>query len=647
MNARNTAGTVDTGRERSGGMVRAALRAVRRRGPLLRALSAVSRPLVLTALALRLVSSMVPAAVALSMAELVRRATTASANDPFGAVAGPLAAFGLVLLVSRIASSAGQPLDYLIASRIDGAHRQEVMRLASTSSTIAALEQPRVQELVRDARADPQSWTERTPGDGAVDQLNLVGATAGVVFSAAVLAGYAWWLVPVLAVPAVLNAWVRRRQQGEFTRLWVSQSREGLRAHIWQEAIVSPGEGKDLRTFGLGEWTTERIGGHIRDMFAPVWAANLRYVGKQWIQFVLVALPLTGSYLVFTREVATGGHDIAALTAVLSASWGVYASAKSLDPRNTHGAVACLKARAELRELLDEVHDVGDGVGEDHHPVPDATPTTPDVCFENVVFRYPGGAEEAPSAVPVLDGLDLRIRPGELLALVGLNGAGKSTVIKLLSGLYRPDGGRITADGADIALLDPDAWRRGLHVVFQDFVRYPLSLADNVGLGQGRLPRRDDALRAAADDAGLTPVLERLPAGWDTPLARSRSGGTDLSGGQWQQVALTRAFYALHTGSRLLVLDEPTAHLDIRTELQMFSRLAERRRGASVVLITHRLSTACRADRIALLDGGRIVESGTHDELMASHGRYAELFALQARRFHSGGEQPAEEGAPL
>jgi ABC-type multidrug transport system fused ATPase/permease subunit len=627
-----------------------------RLGLLWRALPAAGRPVVLTALALRLVSSMVPAAVAPSMAALVHRATTASPDDAPGAVAGPLTAFGLVLLISRLAGSATRPLDYLIKQRIDGAHRGEVMRLASSSRTIAALEQPRVQELIRDTRADPQSWTERTPGDGAIDQLNLVGVIAGVVFGAAVLARYAWWLVPVLAVPAVLNAWVRRRQQQEFTRLWVSQSREGIRADMWQEATVSPGEGKDLRTFGLGEWTVARIAGHIHDMFTPVWAANLRYVRKQWIQFLLVALPLLGAYLLFTREVAGGGgHDIADLTAVLSASWGVYASAKALDPRNTHGAVECLIAREELHRLLDEAGAVGGDTrpGPGSGPGPGHAATAPDVRFENVSFRYPGTAETetetgtSPAAGPVLNGLDLRIRPGELLAIVGLNGAGKSTIIKLLSGLYRPDSGRITANGTDIQLIDPDTWRRGLHVVFQDFIRYHLSLADNVCLGQGRLPRQDGALRAAADDAGLKPVLERLPAGWDTPLARSRGGGVDLSGGQWQQVAVTRAFYALHTGSRLLVLDEPTAHLDVRTELKVFSRLAERRREASVVLITHRLSTARQADRIVLLDGGRIVESGTHGELMALRGRYADMFTIQARRFHSDRKEPGDEGGAL
>jgi ABC-type multidrug transport system fused ATPase/permease subunit len=264
------------------------------------------------------------------------------------------------------------------------------------------------------------------------------------------------------------------------------------------------------------------------------------------------------------------------------------------------------------------------------------------VRFEGVSFGYPG--REA----TVLDGLDLTIRPGELLAIVGLNGAGKSTLIKLLAGLYRPSAGRITADGRDIEELGPDAWRRQLSVVFQDFVRYPLTAADNVTLGQATVPRDDEALAAAAHDAGLGPVLERLPLGWDTPLARNRTDGVDLSGGQWQQLVLTRALYAVRTGARLLVLDEPTAHLDVRTEFEVFSRLAERRglgQGeASVVLISHRLSTVRQADRIVLLDGGRITESGTHEELIALDGTYATLFAIQAERFLRGHEDRIEEG---
>ncbi|MDT0343987.1 ABC transporter ATP-binding protein [Streptomyces litchfieldiae] len=248
----------------------------------------------------------------------------------------------------------------------------------------------------------------------------------------------------------------------------------------------------------------------------------------------------------------------------------------------------------------------------------------------------------------MLSGLDLEIRPGELLAVVGLNGAGKATLIKLLCGLYRPTGGAVTADGHDIALLRPENWRAHVAVAFQDFVRYPLSAGDNVALGQVAGPVPPGEIEAAAREAGLDPVVARLPAGWDTPLSRTVSGGVDLSGGQWQQVVLARVLYAVRRGARILVLDEPTAHLDVRTEFEVFRRLGERRTGASVVLISHRLSTVRGADRIVLLQDGRITESGTHDELVAAGGRaggrYAEMFAIQAARFRRGHQDRLEEG---
>jgi ABC-type multidrug transport system fused ATPase/permease subunit len=216
---------------------------------------------------------------------------------------------------------------------------------------------------------------------------------------------------------------------------------------------------------------------------------------------------------------------------------------------------------------------------------------------------------------------------------VGLNGAGKSTLIKLLAWLYQPTGGRITADGVDLDKIGPEAWRERISVVFQDFVRYQLSAADNVTLGNAAVPKDELALKAAARDAGFDEVVDRLPHGWDTPLSRSRSSGVDLSGGQWQQVVLARALYAVRTGAQLLVLDEPTAHLDVRTEFGVFERLAAHKGDATVVLISHRLSTVRKADRIVLLDDGRIAESGTHDELIALGGRYAEMFAIQAEAF--------------
>jgi ABC-type multidrug transport system fused ATPase/permease subunit len=267
----------------------------------------------------------------------------------------------------------------------------------------------------------------------------------------------------------------------------------------------------------------------------------------------------------------------------------------------------------------------------------------PLVRFEDVCFGY---ASESGPRGPVLDRLDLEIRPGEMLAIVGLNGAGKSTMTKLLAGLYTPTSGRITADGVGVS--DPrggglPVWRSRLAVVFQDFVRYHLSVLDNVRLGHAG-PLNRVAFDAAVREAGLAEVVEQLPDGWNTPLARDRTGGVDLSGGQWQQVILARALYAVGCGAQVLVLDEPTAHLDVRTEFELFGRLATLRQRTTVVLISHRLSTVRQADRILLLDGGRVAEAGTHAELMALRGRYEGMFALQAERFTRGYEDRIEEG---
>jgi ATP-binding cassette subfamily B protein len=270
--------------------------------------------------------------------------------------------------------------------------------------------------------------------------------------------------------------------------------------------------------------------------------------------------------------------------------------------------------------------------------IPGTIGRPPLIRFEDVRFRYPGTESS------VLDGLDLDVRPGELLGIVGFNGAGKSTLIKLLAGLYEPTSGRITVGGVDLADIGPAAWRVRLSVVFQDFVRYHLSAADNVALGNALATPDMAAVVGAARDAGFDDEVSRLPGRWDTPLARACRGGVDLSGGQWQQVVLARALYAMRTGAQVLVLDEPTAHLDVRTELDVFTRLAAHHGDASVILISHRLSTVRRADRIVLLSGGRITESGTHDDLIAAGGGYATMFAIQAQRFQRGFDDRLTEG---
>jgi len=239
--------------------------------------------------------------------------------------------------------------------------------------------------------------------------------------------------------------------------------------------------------------------------------------------------------------------------------------------------------------------------------------------------------------VRALDGVSLTLNGGEVLALVGENGAGKTTLVKLLARLYEPTAGRITADGVDIRTFSTAAWQRRVGAIFQDFAHFELPVRDNVGFGAVELlddpERADKAVRAALEKVGATEFVDKLPRELDTPLSRQYTDGADLSGGQWQRIAIARALIAVEGGAGLLVLDEPTANLDVRAEVAFFDRFLELTRGVTSIVISHRFSTVRRADRIAVLEHGRVIEEGVHDELLARDGRYAELFRLQAARF--------------
>jgi ABC-type multidrug transport system fused ATPase/permease subunit len=240
-----------------------------------------------------------------------------------------------------------------------------------------------------------------------------------------------------------------------------------------------------------------------------------------------------------------------------------------------------------------------------------------EVRFRDLSFAYPGGP-------PVLQGFDLTIPAGSSIAIVGQNGAGKTTLAKLLCRLYDPQAGTIEIDGIDVRNLPIDAWRDRVTAVFQDFIRFELPLRDNVAPAGAP----DEVIRAALESAGAANL-----AGLDTVLARGYEGGTDLSGGQWQRVALARALCAVKMGAGLVLLDEPTAQLDVRGEAEIFDRILAATRHCTTILISHRFSTVRHADRICVLEHGRVIELGTHDELMAQGGRYRTMFDLQAQRF--------------
>ncbi len=256
-------------------------------------------------------------------------------------------------------------------------------------------------------------------------------------------------------------------------------------------------------------------------------------------------------------------------------------------------------------------------------PPPESAPRQ-EIRLEGVRFRYPGREDD------VLSGLDLVIPAGRSLAIVGDNGAGKTTLVKLLARFYDPSEGRLLVDGVDLRDLDQTAWQRRLAAVFQDFVRYPLTAIENIGFGAPYGPDHEVAARRA----GALALIEALPNRWDTLLSREFEGGVDLSGGEWQRLALARAlFAATRTGGGLLILDEPTAHLDARAEAGFYDSFFDVTAGCTTIVISHRFSTVRRAQRIVVLDGGRVAETGTHEELLAAGGRYAHMFELQASRF--------------
>jgi ABC-type multidrug transport system fused ATPase/permease subunit len=259
-----------------------------------------------------------------------------------------------------------------------------------------------------------------------------------------------------------------------------------------------------------------------------------------------------------------------------------------------------------------------------------------EIRFRNLTFAYPSSGEPAAAlGATVLKGFDLTIPAGSSLAIVGQNGAGKTTLAKLLCRLYDPQEGAIEIDGVDLREIDIDAWRARVTAVFQDFVRFELPLRDNVSPAGAP----DIKIEEALAEAGAAHL-----ASLDTILARGYEGGTDLSGGQWQRVALARALCAVKMGAGLVLLDEPTAQLDVRGEAEIFERILKATRKATTILISHRFSTVRHADRICVLEHGRVIELGTHEELIVLGGRYHTMFELQASRFET---EAGDEGVPL
>jgi ATP-binding cassette, subfamily B, bacterial len=381
--------------------------------------------------------------------------------------------------------------------------------------------------------------------------------------------------------------------------------------YAYRLAVDAPAA-KELRLFGLADWVIERFARNRRRLYDLQWEATRLREKSVAGCLVVVTIANVAVFWSIADAMADGAIALGAGVTFLQTAFGASSIAFGGLSWALDGAAAPVAAMNRLGGTMEKAGALSEG---DNHAsgLPAAG-----IRFRDLTFGY------STSTRPVLEAFNVTIPAGTSLAIVGQNGAGKTTLAKLLCRLYDPQGGAIEIDGVDLRDLEIGEWRSRITAVFQDFVRYELSLRQNVA------PRGapDDVIRAALADAGAEHLTDL-----DTVLARGYEGGIDLSGGQWQRVALARALCAVRMGAGVVLLDEPTAQLDVRGESEIFERVLRATRQCTTILVSHRFSTVRLADRICVVEAGRVVETGTHAELMAAGGRYHTMFELQASRF--------------
>jgi ATP-binding cassette, subfamily B, bacterial len=530
-------------------------------------------------------------------------------------IAVPLIAVGVLFIALQLLAPVQSQVSATLGDRLVAWLNGLLLESTVRPPGLAHLESPELADdltLARDFElghsGPPMSLAMAFTAGGLTELAAGVGQVA-------VLGAYRWW-APLLVGGAWASTHLLLRTPTVWDRLTGEVLDAQRHADYAYRLAMDPPAAKEVRVFGLTSWVVARFTESRRGLVDLRWrSARLR----RGPVLATVALLIVANGICFwslAHDAASGAIGLAA--ALTFAQAGVGASALAfggLDwslPHAAHAVATVRRLGAKMRRL--------GGLPEGNRSA-DRMPAV-DVRFRDVGFAYSARTPD------VLDHLDLVVPAGSSLAVVGVNGAGKTTLVKLLCRLYDPTAGAIEVDGIDLRELELNSWRSRVTAVFQDYIRYELTLRENVA----PLGGTDQDIRAALAEAGADDL-----AGLDTVLAAGYDNGVDLSGGQWQRVALARVLHAVGQGAGLVILDEPTAQLDVRGEAEIFERILTATRGCTTILISHRFSTVRQADRICVLEAGRVVELGTHEYLMDAGGRYRTMFELQASRFARGG----------